>query len=108
MKKGETFFTNAELDETLQAVFCREHWEPYLYLSAVSSAIDESGVAVENSLRRMETVVPCELVGKIIDVPDTFSTVIEDGLRYIKRLGQDRNRGLGRCEFNVIEKEDVK
>ena len=105
MRKGETFFTNAELDEELQNIINREKLESYLYRAVSSTAIAENGVAKEHSLRRMETVVPCELTGTIIDVPDEFAKWVKDGLKYIKRLGQNRNRGLGRCDF-IIGKEE--
>lgn len=101
MRKGETFFTNAELDDALKKTIIREKLEPYLYRAVSSTAINENGVAKEYSLRRMETVVPCELTGKIVDVPDEFAEFVKGGLKYIKRLGQNRNRGLGRCEFII-------
>ena len=31
---------------------------------------------------------------------------IEQALKYIKRLGQNRNRGLGRRSFTIIKKEE--
>lgn len=101
MRKSETFFTNAELDDALKKIIIREKLEPYLYRAVSSTAINENGVAKEYSLRRMETVVPCELTGKIVDVPDEFAEFVKGGLKYIKRLGQNRNRGLGRCEFII-------
>jgi hypothetical protein len=54
----------------------------------------------------MEVTVPCELEGEILDVPEGFVPIIENGLKFIKRLGQNRNRGLGRCKIEVppIEK----
>ena len=98
MRKSETFFKNAELDDALKKIIIREKLEPYLYRAVSSTAINENGVANEYSLRRMETVVPWELTGMIVDVPAEF---VIGGLKYIKRLGQNRNRGLGRCEFII-------
>lgn len=100
MRKGEAFFTNAELDDALKRIIIGEKLESYLY-RAVSSTAIENGVASDQSLRRMETVVPCELTGRIVDVPDEFEEWLKKGLKYIKRLGQNRNRGLGRCEFII-------
>lgn len=105
MRKGEAFFTNAELDKEFQDIIYEEKLESYLYRAVSSTAITERGVAKEHSLRKMETVIPCELTGKIIDVPDEFAKWVIDGLKYIKRLGQNRNRGLGRCEF-IVGKEE--
>lgn len=101
MKKGESFFTNAELDENVQRAIRKDKLESYLYRSVASTTIDEKGVAKPHSLRRMETVVPCELTGRIIGVPDEFAEWVISGMKYIKRLGTNRNRGLGRCEFIV-------
>lgn len=98
-RKGRTFFANAELDEELQKEISDRNLEKYLYRSISSTAINKDGITEEHSLRRMETVVPCELQGLIWDIPDSFVDDIKDGLKYIKRLGQNRNRGLGRCEF---------
>lgn len=101
IRKGETFFTNAELNDALKRIIIEEKLEPYLYRAVSSTAITENGVAKEYSLRRMETVVPCELTGRIVDVPDEFAESMKEGLKYIKRLGRNRNRGLGRCEFII-------
>lgn len=100
VKTGMAFFTNAELDAKLQYVIHKEKLESHLYRTISSTAIKD-GVAKEHSLRRMETVVPCELTGKVINVPDEFKEWVLDGMKYIKRLGKNRNRGLGRCEFII-------
>lgn len=105
MRKGETFFTNAELAPELQEAVCGQGLSSYLYRSVTSTAIGEDGITVEHSLRRMETVVPCELTGRIINVPDGLAEEMKKGLRFIKRLGLNRNRGLGRCEFQIKKEE---
>ena len=33
---------------------------------------------------------------------------IEKSMKLIKRLGQNRHRGLGRCSFELVEKGDMK
>ena len=58
MRKSETFFTNAELDDALKKIIIREKLEPYLYRAVSSTAINENGVAKEYILRTIETVVP--------------------------------------------------
>jgi crispr-associated ramp protein len=102
MSTGKAFFGNAELSDNIKAVIKKNDLENYLYRNITSTAIEE-GVAKPNSLRQIETVVPCELEGKIWSVPDDFVEQIKDGLKYIKRLGTNRNRGLGRCDV-IIEK----
>lgn len=105
MVKGEAFFTNIELSENIQKAIIENNISKFLYSSVSSTAIDENGIAINHSLRKMQTVVPCSLEGAIINVPDDFVTEIETGLKFIKRLGQNRNRGLGRCQISVVNKE---
>jgi CRISPR/Cas system CSM-associated protein Csm3 (group 7 of RAMP superfamily) len=101
MDKGEAFFNNAELPETEKSAIITNKVSKFLYRSIASTAIDENGIAKEHSLRKMEVVVPCELEGEILDLPKEIVPQIEKALKYIKRLGQNRNRGLGRCTITV-------
>lgn len=68
-----------------------------------STAIDNNGIAKEHSLRSMETVVPCTLYATISDVPEDIYDTVCKSLGMIKRLGQKRNRGLGRCSIKEEE-----
>lgn len=105
VRKGSAFFENAELEENIRYTIQKDNLEKYLYRSISSTAIDDDGIAVKHSLRRLETVVPCELCGRILEIPDAFANDMIDGLRYIKRLGLNRNRGLGRCDFYIKEED---
>ncbi|MDE6668214.1 MAG: CRISPR-associated protein [Muribaculaceae bacterium] len=104
MIKGQAFFTNAELKDAERKAIIADKLQAFMYRRLSSTAIDADGVAKPNSLRRMEVVVPCTLEGRILDVPgdEKFRTLMEEALSYIKRLGQNRNRGLGRCAFSVM------
>ncbi len=104
MTRGCAYFTNAELPETDRAAIISGNLQPYLYRTIASTAIDDNGIAVGHSLRRTEVTVPCTLEGEILDLPDNkdFEKIIFDAMRYVKRLGQNRNRGLGRCAFTVV------
>ena len=104
MIKGQAFFTNAELPSDERRVIIAEKLQAFMYRRLSSTAIDTDGIAKEHSLRRMEVVIPCRLEGYILDVPcdDEFIKLIGDALYYIKRLGQNRNRGLGRCSITVM------
>lgn len=104
-EKGCIFFSNAELPENQQKAILANNAAEYLYRSVASTAIGKDGIAVEHSLRKMEVVVPCNLEGTIKNVPDAMKNVMTDGLKFIKRLGLNRNRGLGRCQFIEIKKE---
>lgn len=103
--KGEMFFTNAELAREEADTIVANKLQQYLSRSIASTAIKEDGIAKDHSLRKMEVVVPCTLYGMIKNVRPELVKDIIDGLKFIKRLGVNRNRGLGRCS---IEGEEVK
>lgn len=105
--KSQSFFSNAELEDSLKKLILSDtnsteeaerYWH-FLYNSVASISINEKGVAERQHLRRLETVVPCMLVGRILRVPESFIPVLQKGMQFIKRLGQNRNRGLGRCDM---------
>ncbi|MDE5877739.1 MAG: CRISPR-associated protein [Muribaculaceae bacterium] len=106
MIKGQAFFTNAELKDDERKAIVADKLQAFMYRRLSSTAIDADGVAKQNSLRRIEVVVPCTLEGRILDVPEgkdgNFRKLMEEALSYIKRLGQNRNRGLGRCAFSIM------
>lgn len=105
--KGECFFTNAKLSEELYNASVENKLAPYYYRTIASTAIKgESGVAKKHSLRRMQTTIPCVLEAEITNVHTDFIEEIESCLKWIKRLGQNRNRGLGRCQFEIIKGEE--
>lgn len=106
--KGNAFFTNAELESNLRSDIIRAGLQQYLFTNISSTAIDDKGIAVDNSLRRIEVTVPCELEGKIIDLDDSLSDIVSKSFGFIKRLGVSRNRGLGRCTVSVKRKEGTK
>lgn len=103
MQQGVLFFSNATLNKDTANEIIKSNTAEYLYTAISSTAIEEDGVAKDHSLRRMEVTVPCELEGCIYDVPESSKKDIEDALKYIKRLGQNRNRGLGRCDISIVE-----
>jgi CRISPR/Cas system CSM-associated protein Csm3 (group 7 of RAMP superfamily) len=99
---GFCFFSNATLNETLASkILEKENLVHFMYCSHSSTAIGNNGIAKKHSLRSIETVVPCELHGSISNIPDTMELYIKDGLKLIKRLGTNRNRGLGRCQITI-------
>lgn len=103
--KGEMFFTNAELEDNEANTIVANKLQQYLSRTIASTAIKENGIAKDHSLRKIEVIVPCTLQGTIKNVPSELKSDIIDGLKYIKRLGVNRNRGLGRCQ---IKGEEVK
>lgn len=64
--------------------------------------IETKNIAVDNSLREIEVVPPLTLYGEILDVPKDDYIKLLNALKMIKRMGLNRNRGLGRCEFKEL------
>lgn len=106
--KGSCFFKNAVLEEKLQKAIIENELQNHLYRTLASTAIEDTGVARAHSLRKIQVTVPCVLEGEILDVPEKDLKFIEDALGYIKRIGQNRNRGLGRCQIKVISTNEKK
>lgn len=105
---GSAHFGNATLDEAEYEAIVTEGLQKYLFEKITTTAIGDDGVARNQSLRSMEVVVPCTLHAEIADVPDGMADVIAQSLGLIKRLGQKRNRGYGRCNITVKGKEASK
>ncbi len=106
MQKGSMFFTNAELGKEEYDAIVSNDASRFMYRNIASTAIGEDGIAKEHSLRKMELVVPCTLYGTIHDVPEGMADEIIKSLGFIKRLGQNRNRGLGRCTITAVERKE--
>lgn len=110
MHKSESFFTNAELKEAESIK--NQGLKKHLYTSVSQTAIDtETGTAKKHSLRKTEVVVPCELEGDILNVPDQMVDTVKEALRFIKCMGVGRNRGLGRCTMvgsEVLADDSIK
>ena len=107
-KKGECFFSNAKLSGELYKASIENELAPFYYRAISSTAINaKSGVAEKHSLRRMQTTIPCVLEAEIMNVDEIYKAQIEACFKWIKRLGQNRNRGLGRCRFEMIKEKEV-
>ncbi len=100
-KSGSAFFGNATLPSAEYRYIVEQGLTPHLYQTFASTSIDENGIAKDNTLRKIETVVPCKLEGEILNVPDDFEEVLEAAMCFIKRMGTGRNRGYGRCRISI-------
>lgn len=96
-------FTDATLCEDEKLTIINNELTNYLYMSVASTAIDEKGIAKDLSLRKIETTIPCNVYGTILNVADEDVELLLEIFKWVKRLGLGRNRGYGRCE---ISKED--
>lgn len=103
---GKCYFSNATLDETTAKQIKTNDLQENLYDIIASTKIGENGMAEDKSLREIEVVVPLTLCGEIKDIPNQdYFDKVKQALKMIKRMGLNRNRGLGRCEFMVEEQK---
>ena len=98
---GECYFTNASLEEKVKEQIVTNTLQDNLFDEIASTKI-EDGMAVDKSLREIEVVVPLTLYGEINDVPSEYIDDMKKALKMIKRMGLNRNRGLGRCQLEVL------
>jgi CRISPR/Cas system CSM-associated protein Csm3 (group 7 of RAMP superfamily) len=99
------FFSNATLSQKLAEKIIQENRQYALYQVLSSTQIDADGQAKEGSLRQLEVTIPIILYGMIDDFPNNHSyrAQIIHCLNWVKQLGLNRNRGLGRCQFSIVE-----
>lgn len=103
--KGVCNFSNAAIPEDIANAIIAEGASQYLYRSIASTAINDEGVAKQHSLRSVEVTVPCSLTGVIYNVPKEHFELLKRSMGLVKRMGQSRNRGLGRCDITLMKGE---
>jgi len=96
--EGLAVFSNATLKASTKKLITPST-QTHLYEMISSTALDENGIAKDGSLRSIEVVVPLSLHGTIENCSDEKTMAKAMGM--IKRMGLNRNRGLGRCRFKV-------
>lgn len=101
-KQGKCYFSNVTLEDKTAKTIKDKKLQNNLYDVIASTKIDENGIAQEKSLREIEVVVPISLYGEILNIPDTYKKKMKTSLSRIKRMGLNRNRGLGRCKIEVL------
>jgi CRISPR/Cas system CSM-associated protein Csm3 (group 7 of RAMP superfamily) len=102
--QGSAYFSNALIERNQYEQIVKYNLQDNLYDIIASTKIDDKGIAKDKSLREIEVVIPLELSGEVlnIDSKDDFEKFFKI-LKMIKRMGLNRNRGLGRCEITEIE-----
>ncbi len=98
---GSSYFSNATLAKNVSEQIKNNNLVSNLYDEIASTKIDEKGMAVDGSLREIEVTIPVTLIGEIDDVSNEYSEQMKKALKMVKRMGLNRNRGLGRCEITV-------
>jgi len=100
---GECYFSNLSLEKNSKQEIVSNNLQDNLY-SVIASTKIENGIAVDDSLREIEVVIPITLYGEILDIDSQEDKVkILKALKMIKRIGLNRNRGLGRCITEEIK-----
>jgi len=107
-REGSCYFSNATLPTEVADEIKEHKLQERLYDVIASTKIGQKGlksetegIAVTNSLREIEVVVPLTLEGFIDDIPSGYEKNLIQALKMIKRMGLNRNRGLGRCQISV-------
>ena len=99
---GECNFSNAEIEENTKKTIINNSLQNQLFDEIASTKIDDKGIAESGSLREIEVVIPMTLYGEIKNIPDEYKQEMIKALNKVKRMGLNRNRGLGRCIIEVI------
>jgi len=97
---GLSYFSNATVTKEVHEQIVSNRLQENLYDEIASTQIKD-GVAVDDSLREIEVVVPLTLYGEVRDVPNEYKEEMAQSLKMIKRMGLNRNHGLGRCSVTV-------
>lgn len=93
---GTLFFSNAELP-ILEKNEAKGAVSQFLYRNRASTSIDDLGVAKQTSLRTMEVCIPLTIEGYIQGIKKEEIPILEMGVKMLRHIGSNRNRGLGRC-----------
>ncbi len=101
--QGMCVFSNATLHDDVSSAIASNGLSQHLYRNVSSTAIDDDGVAKEHSLRNVEVVVPCTVEGRVYNVPQEHYELLRRAFAMIKRMGQSRNRGYGRCDMKLMK-----
>lgn len=117
---GQAYFSNAlladDLVAQLQALVPQGNYTkkerdrmfkqvaaPILYSKIASTAIDdETGTAQKSTLRKMEVAVPMVFFAHVDHVTEEDKPFLLEAMQMVKRMGVQRHRGLGRCEFSIL------
>lgn len=91
-------FNNATLEQTIP-----DNLTHLLYHHKTSTALEQNKKAKEHSLRATEVCVPLELTATIENVNTSDVKAMNYCIKGVKMLGENRFRGIGRCEFVLLE-----
>jgi len=101
--ESKCFFSNIELSQYLQEKVSEKSSKEFLYQVISSTKIDATGSATEGSLRQLEVTIPLTLYGVIESFPMEYIDQLKHCMDFVKRIGLNRNRGLGNCQISILE-----
>ncbi|MEI6882543.1 MAG: RAMP superfamily CRISPR-associated protein [Bacteroidota bacterium] len=103
----KAFFSNATLSTNEQEEIVQGKLSDFLYRNIASTQIEKNGTAKGNSLRVVEVCIPITLGGTISGInSEEQNKLLKKALKWVRHLGVNRNRGLGRCKFEIISKSN--
>jgi CRISPR/Cas system CSM-associated protein Csm3 (group 7 of RAMP superfamily) len=98
-----THMSNGDIIEDIKAENI-----PFLFKTFKNTKLTK-GIAEEGTLREIETVIPVTVVAEFsgIEADANQLELLKKAIMSIKRIGLNRNRGMGRCEVRVESTEEV-
>jgi CRISPR/Cas system CSM-associated protein Csm3 (group 7 of RAMP superfamily) len=101
--ESKSFFSDANLSENIREYLNgNTKYKKMLYRNIASTKIDSNGQAVDHSLRKMQVSIPLELYAEIIDFPIDYKDQMELCFAWVKKIGMNRSRGLGRSVLSTL------
>lgn len=100
------FFSDAVLQDGLKARIVSESLASFMYRNISAVKMTDGGVTEEGTLRTIEVTVPCIMYARILNVPENCVDDIKKALKFVRRLGYNRHRGLGRCGLAFVSAEE--
>ena len=97
---GTLFFSNAHIPQGVANEISLK-MSHHLYRTIASTAIERNGITKKGSLRSMEVCIPIQLEGYIDGIDPEDIHFIDLAFKLIRHAGVGRNRGLGRCQFEI-------
>ncbi len=106
---GTLYFGNASLGESFDVWAARRENSTslqQLFRELSFTAIDEKGLAVDKSLRRIELTIPLSLKASVQPLdkcPEAWMKALKTAVPLLRRLGSHRQRGFGRVCVGIEE-----
>lgn len=100
----ETYLGNADIKDDI----AKENI-PLLFKNFKNTKLKNS-IAEDGTLREIQTVIPLTLEATFsgIDMNPSQYDLFKNAIKSIKRIGLNRNRGMGRCEIDVVKVKEEK